>query len=161
MTAERPGEQVDHDDHDIPAVTFDLDDADVVVIIGSGAGGGTLADELTQKGINVVVLEAGRRFKMSDFVNDEWEMTDKLSWPDKRVVTGSAPLAKAFPNAPTWVCKGVGGTTLHWAGMCPRFKPYEFKTRTTYGSTARTLPIGRSASRRSNPTISAPKTRWA
>ena len=34
------------------------------------------------------------------------------------------------------MCKGVGGTTLHWAGFCVRFKDYEFKTRTTYGEVA-------------------------
>ena len=38
---------------------FDYSDDSVVVIIGSGAGGGTLANELCQKGIKVVVLEAG------------------------------------------------------------------------------------------------------
>ncbi|MEE3169254.1 MAG: FAD-dependent monooxygenase, partial [Pseudomonadota bacterium] len=51
---------------------FDLNDDSVVVIIGSGAGGGTLANELAQKGIRSVVLEAGKRFKMSDIENDEW-----------------------------------------------------------------------------------------
>ena len=40
---------------------FDMNDDSVVVIIGSGAGGGTLANELCQKGIKVVVLEAGAR----------------------------------------------------------------------------------------------------
>ena len=30
---------------------FDLDDAGLVLIIGSGAGGGTLGNELAQKGI--------------------------------------------------------------------------------------------------------------
>lgn len=38
---------------------FNFDDDSVVVIIGSGAGGGTLANELSQKGIKVVLLEAG------------------------------------------------------------------------------------------------------
>ncbi len=43
------------------AAKFDLTDDRVVVVIGSGAGGGTLSNELAQKGVNVVVLEAGGR----------------------------------------------------------------------------------------------------
>ena len=42
--------------------TFDLNDDSVVVIIGSGAGGGTLGNELAQKGVKVVILEAGSRY---------------------------------------------------------------------------------------------------
>jgi choline dehydrogenase-like flavoprotein len=38
-----------------------LDDDSAVVVIGSGAGGGTLSNELCQKGIKVVLLEAGAR----------------------------------------------------------------------------------------------------
>ena len=34
---------------------FDLDDDSVVLIIGSGAGGGTLGNELAQKGIRTVI----------------------------------------------------------------------------------------------------------
>ena len=41
--------------------TFDLDDGSVVLIIGSGAGGGTLGNELAQKGIRTLILEAGPR----------------------------------------------------------------------------------------------------
>ena len=55
-------------DDTVAAVTFDLDDESVAVIIGSGAGGGTLANELAQKGIDVVLLEAGPRIEMDDFV---------------------------------------------------------------------------------------------
>jgi choline dehydrogenase-like flavoprotein len=36
------------------AKTFDLKDDSVVVVVGSGAGGGTLSNELVQRGINVV-----------------------------------------------------------------------------------------------------------
>jgi choline dehydrogenase-like flavoprotein len=118
---------------DVPAVTFEKEDDSLVVIIGSGAGGGTLANELCQKGIDVVVIEAGPRFSENDIENDEWAMYDKITWNDKRSTTGSSPIAKNFAKAPTWVCKGVGGSTLHWAGMCPRFQDYEFKTLSTYG----------------------------
>jgi choline dehydrogenase-like flavoprotein len=43
------------------AAPFELNDSSVVVVIGSGAGGGTLSNELAQKGISVVCLEAGAR----------------------------------------------------------------------------------------------------
>jgi choline dehydrogenase-like flavoprotein len=36
------------------AKTFDLTDESVIVVIGSGAGGGTLSNELAQRGIDVV-----------------------------------------------------------------------------------------------------------
>ena len=49
---------------------FSQTDNSVVVIIGSGAGGGTLANELCQKGIKVVVLEAGGVQSPATFVND-------------------------------------------------------------------------------------------
>ncbi len=53
---------------------FDFNDSSVVVIIGSGAGGGTLANELARKGISVVILEAGRRMELTEFKNDEMGM---------------------------------------------------------------------------------------
>ena len=43
--------------------TFDLDDGSLVLIIGSGAGGGTLGNELAQKGIRTLILEAGPRLE--------------------------------------------------------------------------------------------------
>jgi choline dehydrogenase-like flavoprotein len=115
------------------AAKFKLDE-EVVVIVGSGAGGGTLANELAQKGINVVVLEAGKRHEISDFENDEWPMFSKISWLDKRTTSGTWRVAKDFPNLPTWIVKAVGGSTVHWAGASLRFQEHEFKTRTTYGA---------------------------
>ena len=110
------------------AKTYDLKDDSVVVVIGSGAGGGTLSNELAQKGIDVVCLEAGPRLGLSDIVNDNDTMFGRLSWLDKRVGTGDLNA-----SLPLWVCKTVGGTTVHWAGAALRFQEHEFKTRTTYG----------------------------
>ena len=110
------------------AKEFDLSDESVVVVIGSGAGGGTLANELAQRGIDVVCLEAGPRIGLSDIVNDTGIMFGRLSWLDKRIGTGDLNAA-----LPVWVCKTVGGTTVHWAGAALRFQEHEFRPRLTYG----------------------------
>ncbi|MBY0613557.1 MAG: GMC family oxidoreductase, partial [Beijerinckiaceae bacterium] len=115
------------------AATFDNNDDSVVVIIGSGAGGGTLGNELAQKGIKVVILEAGARIEYEDFVNDEWASFAQLAWTDARDATGSWRVAKNFPHLPAWIVKAVGGTTTHWAGASLRFQEHEFKTASHYG----------------------------
>jgi choline dehydrogenase-like flavoprotein len=112
---------------------YAMDDDSVVVVIGSGAGGGTLANELCQKGVKVVLLEAGKRQSSATFVNDEWPSFQQLAWADTRTTSGSWRVAKDFPNLPAWICKTVGGTTTHWAGASLRFHEHEFKARTTYG----------------------------
>ncbi len=115
---------------------FDLTDSSVVVIIGSGAGGGTLANELAQKGISSVVLEAGRRVEIADFKNDEDAMFALFTWLDPRTASGSWYVAQTSPDLPAWICKLVGGTTIHWGGVALRFQEHEFKTRTRYGALA-------------------------
>ena len=118
--------------------TFDKSDDSVVVIIGSGAGGGTLANELCQKGIKVVVLEAGARQTTASFVNDEWKSFGQLAWLDPRTTSGTWRVAKDFAGLPAWICKTVGGTTTHWAGASLRLQDHEFRAKTTYGSLAGT-----------------------
>jgi len=113
---------------------FSHNDSNVVVIIGSGAGGGTLANELAQKGVDVVVLEAGAHNTQADFKTEEWDAFKLLSWLDPRTTSGSWRVAHDFPALPAWICKTVGGTTTHWAGASLRIQPHEFKARTTYGA---------------------------
>lgn len=105
----------------------------VVVVIGSGAGGGVLANALAQRGIDVVCLEAGRRLAMSEIINDEATMFGKFTWLDPRESSG-----QTIPGFPAWTCKTVGGTTLHWTASCPRMQAHEFKARSTYGPIADT-----------------------
>lgn len=112
---------------------YDLNDDGVVAIVGSGAGGGTLANELCQKGINVVLFEAGKQESIDTFVNDEWASFLQLAWLDKRTTSGSWRVATDFPNLPAWICKTVGGSTVHWAGASLRFQDHEWRARTTYG----------------------------
>jgi choline dehydrogenase-like flavoprotein len=112
---------------------FENTDDGVVVIIGSGAGGGTLANELCQKGVKVVVLEAGALQSSASFINDEWKSFGQLAWLDNRTTSGSWRVARDFPNLPAWICKTVGGTTTHWAGASLRLQDHEFRVRTVYG----------------------------
>ncbi|NIA68376.1 GMC family oxidoreductase [Pelagibius litoralis] len=118
------------------AQTFDMNDDSVVVVIGSGAGGGTLGTQLALKGIRTVILEAGGRHEIDDFENDEWGMFGKISWLDARTTSGDWRVAKDFPGLPAWIVKAVGGSTVHWAGASLRIQEHEFKAQSTYGNVA-------------------------
>jgi choline dehydrogenase-like flavoprotein len=118
------------------AAKYDLNNDGVVVVIGSGAGGGTLSNELAQKGVDVVCLEAGPRVEMDDFVNNEWANFVQISWLDKRTTSGGWRVAKDFGGLPAWIVKAVGGSTVHWAGASLRFQEHEFKVKSTYGEIA-------------------------
>ncbi len=116
------------------AAPFDLKDDGVVVVIGTGAGGGVLANELAQKGVSVVALEAGGRYLPEDYVNDEWESFGQLAWTEPRTTSGDWRVAKDFSGLPAWIVKAVGGTSIHWAGASLRFQDHEWKPRTSYGN---------------------------
>jgi len=113
--------------------TFDLDDGGLVLIIGSGAGGGTLGNELAQKGIRTLILEAGPRIEREQHIDDERQSFAQLSWLDKRTTSGSWRVAKDSPNFPAWICKIVGGTSVHWSGFSLRFQEHELHTKDVYG----------------------------
>ncbi len=115
---------------------FDKNDDSVVVVIGTGAGGGVLANELAQKGVSVVALEAGGRYLPEDFINDEWDSFGQLAWLDKRTTSGDWRVARDFSGLPAWIVKAVGGTTTHWAGASLRFQDHEWKAKTNYGDVA-------------------------
>ena len=112
---------------------IELNDPGTVVIIGSGAGGATLAHELTRRGIKVVLLEAGQRQSLATFSQNPGEAFGQLTWLDPRTQSGTWDPVKTSPNLPVWICKTVGGTTVHWTGATPRIRPWELRARSTYG----------------------------
>jgi len=112
---------------------IDLDTPSIVVI-GSGAGGGTLADVLTAAGHPVVLLEAGPRIGPAQWHQEDLAAYGQLSWLDPRVATGSYAAAKYAPTMPAWIVKAVGGSTLHWNGLAYRMQPHEFAPLTHYGN---------------------------
>ena len=79
---------------------FDLNDDRVVVVIGSGAGGGTLSAELTAQGIDVVCLEAGATPVLEQNVPAVYGRT---RWSDPRTVEGDLN-----PDMPVMIAKAVG-----------------------------------------------------
>jgi len=94
---------------------FSKNDDSLVVIIGSGAGGGVLGMELAMKGIKTVVLEAGGRHGPQDFVNDEWASFGQISWLDQRTTSGDWRVSRDFSGLPSWIVKAVGGQ--HYTGL--------------------------------------------
>jgi len=115
-------------------MNVELTDDSVVVVIGSGAGGATIAHDLCARGVKVVLLEAGPRIELSEFRNDEFFAYQQLTWADKRQATGDWVAAKNAPDAPTWVVKAVGGSTVPWNGLSFRIQEREFRARTEYGA---------------------------
>lgn len=105
-----------------------------VLIVGAGACGSLVAKELASRGFSVVVLEAGKRFRPADdFANTEAN-AGKIMWTEPRVYTGKDAIV---PKAGV----GVGGGTLVWLGVAPRFHRNDFRTYSTEGVGA-DWPIG-------------------
>jgi choline dehydrogenase-like flavoprotein len=110
-----------------------LDDDSVAVIVGSGAGGGTLAHELCRRGKRVVCLEAGPRIAAEEFKNDELFAFMQLTWRDKRTASGTWSVANTSPTMPAYTVKAVGGTTIHWGALAFRLQAHELRARQAYG----------------------------
>ena len=108
---------------------YDDSSAVDLVIVGAGAGGGTLAQRLARRGWKVVVLESGPFWDPDqDWVSDE-AGSHRLYWTDDRVTGGSDPVELGKNNCG----HGVGGSMVHYAGYCPRFHPSDFEVRSRDG----------------------------
>ncbi len=100
-----------------------------VCIVGSGAGGAVLAKELGEAGLKVVVLEAGPRFNPSAYPTDKFDF--EIRAPE--VFEPPDPRRDLYTWEGPWFhysrVKGVGGSTLVYVGVTPRFHPSDFRTR--------------------------------
>ena len=113
----------------VPMRHYALTDEVDFLIVGTGAGGGTLACRLAEAGFSVVGLDAGPWFRpLEDFASDEAEQT-KLYWTDDRISTGGNPVQLGSNNSG----KAVGGSTVHFAMVSLRFRPEWFKSRSLLG----------------------------
>ena len=98
-------------------------------IVGTGAGGGTLACRLAEAGFSVVAFDAGPFWRpLEDFASDEREQ-QKLHWREERISGGENPLSFGSNNSG----RGVGGSIVHFTMVSLRFRPAWFKSRSVLG----------------------------
>ena len=98
-------------------------------IVGTGAGGGTLACRLAEKGFSVVGFDAGAWWRpLEEFASDESHQS-KLYWTDERICDGENPIQLGSNNSG----QAVGGSTVHFAMVSLRFRPEWFKARSVLG----------------------------
>jgi choline dehydrogenase-like flavoprotein len=114
-----------------------------VIVVGSGVAGALVATGLAQRGVSVLILEAGPEIDRIQAV-----MRNQLSavrvpeaaYPD----TEYAPRPVTLKQGSYYVQSGpesftstyervVGGTTWHWLGTALRLYPNDFRMRSTYG----------------------------
>jgi len=88
-------------------------------------------------------LEAGGRYLLQDYVNDEWNSFAQLAWLNARKTSGHWRVATDFSGLPVWIVKAVSGTTTHRAGASPRFQDHEWKAPSTYGAVEGANPLDR------------------
>src|SRR5262249_15525121 len=83
-----------------------------VLIIGSGAGGATVASELAplcSDGAKIAVLEWGPKFRDDEFTGSELEMAEKLFFSSGAMTNSTQTLTVAC-------ARGYGGSTLAYTG---------------------------------------------
>jgi choline dehydrogenase-like flavoprotein len=129
------------------------------LIVGSGASGGWVAKELTEQGMNVLMLEAGPpRFPSRDFTEHVWPYQVKFrGFGDQAKLLTDQPVQRlcyacdeyshqffindsehpyTFPlDKPFMWIRGrqVGGKTFCWARESYRYTDYEFKAASRDG----------------------------
>ena len=106
-----------------------------VCIIGSGSGGGVVAKELAEKGINVVVLEAGRRYDpLRDYTaaRSDWATARWGNEKFKVAALNKVTFGIRGTHRPGEV-HGVGGGTLRYLAYAVRMVPDDFHTYSSDG----------------------------
>jgi choline dehydrogenase-like flavoprotein len=100
--------------HSREQITEDVRLSTDVAVIGSGAGGATVAKELSEAGRRVVVIEAGRHFTREHFNLQMGSAFVNMYWYGGQVMTIGMPMF-LIPQGKT-----VGGTTTINSGTCFR-----------------------------------------
>ena len=115
-----------------------------VCIIGSGAGAGPLAYELSHAGKKVVILEKGDIYSEEDFSKDEIAYTKRNIFTPKlndEYHTIETLEDGVWVKTPTyennwnfWNGSLLGGSSNFMSGFFHRLKPNDFKLKSVYGA---------------------------
>lgn len=124
------------------------------IVVGSGANGGIAAKELSERGLKVLVLEAGRAPKPSEVGNEVRDMAKRAYnlgfskrqsyqamhpgyWkanPDFFIDEKENPYTTLTDQPFSWIRgRQVGGKSLTWGGITLRLSDYEFKAASRDG----------------------------
>ena len=118
--------------------TSEPDDRADVLIIGSGASGATVARHLSRAGMHVVCLEQGRWINTHEFTGNrrEYELSMFGPWsknPNVRGLNEDYPCEVSDADIVPVMYNAVGGGTVHYGAMWPRFRPSDFRLRSMHG----------------------------
>ena len=98
-----------------------------VVIVGSGASGGTLASHLARRGVTAALVEGGPRVNTRTDFNAH---AFPFDFPTRQIPT-MRPGKDGFDSERS---RGVGGKTMLWNAVALRFSQRDFKGRTFDGA---------------------------
>jgi choline dehydrogenase-like flavoprotein len=109
-----------------------------VCVIGTGAGGGVMIEQLTAAGFRVVALQRGPFLTPSDFDDDELRtvIRDQVFSPDQVETYRYDIKSPTETGKFNMTAHCVGGTMTHWAAWSWRFRPDDFRVLSTDGPVA-------------------------
>lgn len=103
-----------------------------VIVVGSGIGGGIVADQLADSGLDVLVLEAGsalftthtanlpRQYQLGQFEKHLWALFDEY-----KVINYQNAYGSEYQGAQAF---NLGGRSIFWGGFIPRMTWWELET---------------------------------
>ena len=98
-----------------------------VVVVGSGAGGGTVSSHLARMGVDVAVVEGGPKINTRTDFNTHAMPFD---FPNRHIPT----MKPGKPGMETERTRGLGGKTMLWNAVAWRLSQRDFKGRSHDGA---------------------------
>jgi choline dehydrogenase-like flavoprotein len=110
-----------------------------VCVIGSGAGGGFMAKELTEAGADTILIEAGNKGRLEDLHIHDWpyDLPKRGFGLNKQASLYGDDIGNAIEYRGDRIgvdrIRTLGGRTFHWNAVCLRFSADDFRERSLHG----------------------------